>query len=131
MALGEIETKILQALKDVYDNRPNKHGGLDYQKLANKTGLDAQILELKYCPSLKNAGYIENTPTIKTFIRISQKGIDYLDNKKNNKRSRIRWFMEHFWVPLLVALIAGFILLYFQPWQYNIQDNKTERKATP
>lgn len=40
------------------------------------------------------------------------------------------WIVEHFWVPLLVALLAGSVIsFYFQFWQHDTQDNKKERTS--
>jgi len=128
MALSKIEIKILRMLRiahddinhtgyidvyrisgKLYNNDINDACGTDAPKIAKQLNSEAVRTVTKYLNSLDDNKYIEIPSG--SMVKITPKGIDCLDDLNNNKKWSMKWIMEHFWFPLLVALIAGYVLL--------------------
>lgn len=110
MSLGEKEIEILQKLKDIYYNdtvnENQKFGGIKIGVLANMVNLDYGDTFNKYRLNLIACKYAEkpfekpelNKKGIDAFLKITQAGIDYLDNMGKEKIPKIKHgnHIEHY-----------------------------------
>jgi hypothetical protein len=98
-----------------------------------RTNKDFSDSEFQLVKQLLDEDYITGkwefnyTPPI-TNIRPTIKSRKYQEELEQ-KNSILKWLIEHFWVPLIIALVIAFITVFcLRPWQHNIQENKLKQK---